>query len=322
MTEQHRDIQDVSVVQIGLNTNNLSGSLYLYAEVFGFANAGSNAIWGDTMLIQALSPADHAVVWWMIGDAPFFQLELFYHGSPKQRLQPADWRPSDHGWVRFGIAVDDFDRVVKGLGRWNIMPLGTAGIRSERRLAFRDPHIGCIVEVIERAAPGLPTVIYATRSVADINEARHFYQEVIGAPLEPLEILHQPADEALWGLVGAQRDGFLARFGTRVIEIVRYSDPEGRPNPADRLTSDQGIVNLALGSRNAKVIGDLIERIRDDGHPPTIVFGDGGDMIGTYFADAGCELEVFASSPQNDAAGGFTRAAPFLAHSGISSNHG
>jgi hypothetical protein len=313
MTTPRTDMRDVSIVQIGMNTINLSGSLCLFSEVFGFSNAGSNALWGDTILVQGLTARDHAVIWWLIGPAPFFQLELFNHGNPRARAQRADWRPCDHGWVRFGIAVSDYDRVVKGLAKMDIPVLGEAGTKGARRLAFRDPHIGCVIEAQESESADCPTMTYATSSVADIGQSRYFWGEVVGVPLEPLENLHQRADEALWGLAGAQREGFLARFGNRVLEIVEYKTPQGQPRTADHVISDQGIMNLALASRGHKVICDLINRVRADGHAPTRLFDNGSDLVGTYFTDAGCELEIFASPVAIDPHIGFTKGAPFLA---------
>src|SRR4051812_15820268 len=112
MAHQPRaDMKDVSVVQIGMNTADMAGTLGLYSDLFGFVNAGANALWGGVMKIQGLGDDAHSLIWWMVGGAPFFQLEFFTHGQPKQRPQPKGWRPCDQGWVRFGIAVNDFDRV-------------------------------------------------------------------------------------------------------------------------------------------------------------------------------------------------------------------
>jgi hypothetical protein len=313
MATPRADMQEVSIVQIGLNTLNLSGSLRLFSEVFGFSNAGGNVLWGDTIAVQGLTPRDHAVIWWLVGAAPFFQLELFNHGNPRARPQRADWRPCDHGWVRFGLAVRDLDRVATALARLRIPVLGKSGGMGLRRLAFRDPHIGCIIEAQESNQADCPTLTYATSSVADIGKARYFWGEVVGVSLEPLENLHHPSDEGLWGLAGAQREGFLARFGNRVLEIVEYCDPQGRPRATDHVIADQGIMNLALASRGHRVISELIGRVRAAGHAPTRLLDNGSDLVGTYFTDAGCELEIFASPVANDAYLGFTKGAPFLA---------
>ncbi len=300
------------IVQIGMNTSDLAGSLRFYREVFGFSNAGGNALWGDIMRIQGLDPGARSLIWWMVGAAPFFQLEFFHHTTPIQRPLPADWRPCDHGWVRFGVAVTQLAAIERGLEQWGIKPLmASAGEPRSRRLAFRDPFVGVIVEVSESPGGPCPRATYATSSVADLESARRFYGGVIGAELEPLARLHGPLDEALWGLPGAVREGFVARFGEMALEIVEYREPRGRPR-RDPLISDQGIMNVALGSRDLGAIRALLGRIRADGHEPTFVF-EGPETLGTYIVDAGCELEIFATPERFDAAVGFVRSAPFLA---------
>lgn len=310
--EPAADIGSIRVVQLGLNTSDLAGSLRLYRELFGFSNAGGNALWGEIMRIQGLGPDARSLIWWMVGGRPFFQLEFFHHTLPPQRPLPADWRPSDHGWVRFGIAVARIDGVALGLHRWGI-PLLCAprGAPGARRLAFRDPFVGAVVEVCEGLESSGPVMAYATNSVADLAQSRHFFGEVIGCELEPLERLHSAEDEALWGLPGASRDGFLARFGDTVLEVVSYRNPCGRPR-ADRGIANQGIMNVALGSRNLAAVRALLARIRADGHESTFVF-EGPDTLGTYIVDPGCELEIIATPEENDRHIGFLPAGPFLA---------
>jgi catechol 2,3-dioxygenase-like lactoylglutathione lyase family enzyme len=302
----------IQIVQIGMNTSDLAGSLRFYREIFGFSNAGGNALWGDIMRIQGLDPDARSLIWWMVGAAPFFQLEFFHHSRPIQRPLPADWRPCDHGWVRFGLAVSRLDEIERGLDRWGIKPLAaSAGEPGAKRLAFRDPFVGVIVEVGESRSGPCPRATYATSSVNDIESARRFYRDIIGSELEPLARLHPADDEALWGLMGAERDGFVARFGEMAIEVFEYRKPRGRARP-DPMISDQGIMNVAFGSRDLGRIRALLERIRADGHEPTFVF-EGPETIGTYFVDAGCEFEIFATPERFDAAVGFVPAAPFLA---------
>jgi catechol 2,3-dioxygenase-like lactoylglutathione lyase family enzyme len=305
-------LDKIKVVQIGLNTSDLAGSLQLYHELFGFQNAGGNVLWGNVMRMQGLEPDARSLIWWMVGGSDFFQLEFFTHSKPPQRPVPVDWRPSDHGWVRFGISVGNFANVIAGLERWNISALGgVTGEVGSRRLAFRDPHVGAVVEVVETTSPKTPTMTYATSSVADLAAARRYYHDVIGSEPEPIDGLHAPADEALWGLEGAEREGFVVRFGDVAVEVVEYRSPVGRPRP-DRLISDQGIMNIALGSRDVGVIRALLGRLRTAGHTSTYVF-EGPGVVGTYIVDPGCELEIFASPEANDAAIGFQRSGPFLA---------
>src|SRR5690606_10250117 len=105
------------LLQVALSTANLSGSLRLFSELFGFENAGGTAAWGNVLAMQQLPPETHCLVWWLVGATPLQQIELFQYGFPEQRPQPDDWRPSDCGWVRMGIAVRDFARVLEGMDR-------------------------------------------------------------------------------------------------------------------------------------------------------------------------------------------------------------
>jgi len=306
------DMKGVLVVQIGLCTADLPASLRLYNQVFGFKNAGGNVLWGETIRVQNLSPDSHALMWWMVNSVPFFQLEFFHHTNPKQRPLRADWRPSDQGWGRFGLAVADFDRVVQGLEHARIPVLGTRGAKGQRRLAFRDPHIGVIVEVIEKPSNTDTTLVYAANSVADIEASRKFYGEVVGGKIEPLETLHAAEDEALWGMTNVARKGFVVTFESGAcFEILEYTNPKGRPKPDDYRVSDQGIMNMALGSRSAPPISALIKRIIAAGGTATQVL-DTPDSAGTYIIDPGCELEILAMPEAADSMIGFTAALPFL----------
>ena len=82
-----------------------------------------------------------------------------------------------------------------------------------RRVAFADPHVGCVVEVFEEGAatPGgirprfydlVPAVVYVTLSVADLDEARRFYVDALGLEEEPETVLHHPRGR---GRLGTRR---------------------------------------------------------------------------------------------------------------------
>jgi catechol 2,3-dioxygenase-like lactoylglutathione lyase family enzyme len=310
--QRNPDMDDVVLAQVALNTADMTATLRLYSELFGFDNGGGGVAWGDIARVQGLGPEAYWVRWWMVGGRPFFQLELFHHGCPKQRPLPEDWRPSDHGWVRFGIAVDDFDRVVSGLQRRSMPVLGTTGAQGQRHLAFRDPYVGVIIEIMEGAATSCPAVIYATSSVPNITRARHLYQEVLGAEIQPLELLHKPEDERLWGLADAHREGFLVRLGDCFLEILSYSSPAGRPQPADHCIVDQGIMNVGLGSRNVAAIQALMARVQAAGVKITIpiVYGE---VAGTYVVEPDFPIELIGVPAHLDKLYGFVPIGRFVA---------
>lgn len=298
----------LATIQIGMNTRDLPGSLRLYAEAFGFQNAGAQGLWGELIRVQGLDPTARAVIWWLLGRQKFLQLELFQHTSPVQRPLPADWRPCDHGWVRFGVAVRDFARTLAALEANDVRPFTAPQVTNGlRRVAFRDPYIGVIVEVMEEG-PGLagyerdssgdgPALVYATSSVSDLESARRFYRDTLGFEVGPMEPLHAPGHEALWGLGGAEREGFLVHAGDMRIEVVQYRTPAGRPRRADYRTSDQGVTNVALGSRHVEPVAAAFERLAAVGlQPPYKVSGPG--VLAGYILAPDRELE-FVSLPES-----------------------
>ena len=294
----------MTCIQFGLNTTDMAATLRLYSDAFGFRNAGGQGIWGETIKIQGLSPDSRAIMWWMVGSQPFFQFEIFQHSKPEQRLRPEGWRPCDHGWVRFGIAVPDYDRALAILKDYGIAPEGQAGAAGQRRCAFYDPWIGAMVEV--REAPGAegPTVIYGAASVSDLDAARHYYGEVIGLELGDLAELHQLEDEALWGLAGAGREGFLVKSGDVWVEVVRYDDPQGRPRPADHRASDQCFFNVAFGSRQRADVANALERLRVAGVEQMNVL-ESSDILAAYVNQPERETEFSVILPELDAVLGF-----------------
>lgn len=313
-----------SLFQVGLNVADMAAALRFYAEVFGFANGGGQSGWGPGMRLQGLEPEGQALVWWMVAALPRTQLELFHHTGPVQRPQPSDWTPCDHGWVRFGIAVTCHDQVLARLAERGVPILGAAGdgISKGRRFAFRDPNSGVIVEVLEdhQDLPGSPlervhgldpAILYATLSVENIGEARHFFGDIIGLSLLPLDSLHRPEHEMLWGLGAAERTGFVAKAGASFIEVVEYTQPRGKQKRPDYRFSDQGIMNVGLFTRAPQTVQAVIDQLDAEERPPrSLITGPG--ILGTYVLEAGREVEFFSCPEHIEPYLGFTPVGPFL----------
>jgi catechol 2,3-dioxygenase-like lactoylglutathione lyase family enzyme len=297
----------LDVLQIGANSSDLPATVRLFAEAFGFRNAGANMLWGRSLGVQGLPPDGRAILWWMVGAQPFFQLEFFHHTSPAQRPKPADWSPADHGWGRFGVAVTDFDQALAVLARNGIaLPAPVVGGQGARRAAFLEPWLMTVVEVQEdRTLPG-PVVTYAASSVDDLEGARVFYRDVLG-----LEIVEDSGGEdELWGLEGARRRSFVARDSRGLrLEIVEYLG--GRPRPADYRCSDQGVVNVCLGGTDAAPVKAAMARARAAGIVPPLVLEGGGLCCG-YLTAPGREIELAAIPEARHATAGFVAAAPFI----------
>lgn len=293
-----------SFFQVGLNVRDMAAALRFYSEVFGFANGGGQAGWGHGMRLQGLEPSGQALIWWMVAGGRYTQLELFHHTGPDQRPQPADWSPADLGWVRMGIAVSRFDRVIERLRDRDIAVALSSPAEPLRRGIFRDPQSRIFVEVLEdgpllpghpfERAHGLdPIMLYATASVADLTDAQNFYGKIMGLPLEPLEVLHDPRHEALWGLDGAERSGFVARTPTGLIEVVEYARPEGRAKAPDYRFSDQGIMNIGFLGTEPQDVQNVIDQLDAENRPPhTLITGPG--TLGTYVLEPGREVEFFS----------------------------
>jgi catechol 2,3-dioxygenase-like lactoylglutathione lyase family enzyme len=258
--------------QIAMCTADLPRTIRLYTEGLGFADGGGRLLWGERVAkIQALPSGDAATfaLWWLVGRQDFVQLELFAHTTPAQKPLPADWRPSDLGWVRFGVAVPDFDAALGRLRALGVETL-TEPVAHEglRRVCFREPGAGVVVELLEEGAavPGgirprhfdlVPAVVYAAVSIADLDRARRFFVQTLGFVEEPGTVLHLPEHEALWGLDGAKRESFVARGGDVYLEVVRYDDPPGRPKDDGYLLSDQGFMNVGVGHREQELLDGM-----------------------------------------------------------------
>lgn len=285
------------VFQIALVSADLPASLRFYAEAFGYLNGGGQCGWGSK--IQGLRSDTRHIMWWMVGQQKFFQLELFGYTCPVSQPLPADWRPSDIGWTRFGLVVANFDGCLEALKDHGVGPLAPAIVKNGRRhVAIRDPHVGMIIEVMESdpQRPEGPLFSYATSSVSNLDSARSFYRDVLELEILPLERLHTPSDETLWGLRGAERDGFVVCMDGVFIEVVQYRTPVGRPKPTGYQLSDQGIQNIAVGGRQAAPVARVLERLKAAGYVPPYTFNNGENICG-YITDPERSFE-FASIPE------------------------
>jgi catechol 2,3-dioxygenase-like lactoylglutathione lyase family enzyme len=207
--------------------------------------------------VQGL-PRAASTCWWLLGQNPWFQLELFQFERPMAKLMPADFRPCDIGYTRIGIWVEDFDATLQRLAGLGSQPLTVVqGAPGERRACVRNPD-GVYVEIMEddplpqfeqRGRHECPAAIRSvTLSVPELADAAAFLEKGIGLAASTVT-LHTPEHETLWGLAGATAERRLFDGGDVLVEVVKYLDPAGRPWPDDHLLSDQGILNIAFGAR-------------------------------------------------------------------------
>jgi catechol 2,3-dioxygenase-like lactoylglutathione lyase family enzyme len=263
--------------QVGISTLDITKSQHWWSDGLGMAPSGLMDIDAyvkaeleqgrlpegfDMAALQDLpAPVELDYLGWAVDQQDFFQMELFQYRAPVPRpLSPA-WSPADIGYSMVSVHVTDLDATIRRLAERGTPtvtePLGTAG---SRRVCVRDPD-GVLVELmeddprtprpIERAHPGLGAAVRGVRvSVPDLDEARRFYVATLGLERDAPDRLHQPAHEQLWGLAGAACDAELLWLGDCWIELVRYTNPVGRPRSRDYRICDQGFLNIALGARS------------------------------------------------------------------------
>jgi catechol 2,3-dioxygenase-like lactoylglutathione lyase family enzyme len=261
--------------QIALSSVDLTRSHWWYRTALGFRTAGerrrrAGAHWAK---VPGLPEASFDV-WCLVGRQRFMQIEFFEFRRPRMRRLPPDRRLCDFGYSMVGIHVPRFDdsleRIMRVGGAPLTEPLGQPG---ERRVCLRDPD-GILLELMEDpvlVAPDpsdsadsdqahLPSIASVTVAVPDLDRVRAFWVDVLGFDELPATTVHQQHHEALWDLQGASRECAVLRAGEVALEFARYLEPVGRSRPAGHMISDQGVLNIALGSTSKESFYAVYER--------------------------------------------------------------
>jgi hypothetical protein len=273
------------ICQIAMCSADIPASARLWTEVFGFAHAGGRPFWGERLAqIQRLpTGADSTCMIW---------------------------------WVRWGVAVPDFDAVVTRLLARGVRPL-TEPIEVDglRRVCFRELGAAVTVEIFEDGAglPGgrpernlqlPPSVVYAAISVSDLALVRELFVTVFEAEEIASDTLHRTTDEALWGLAGARRTCAVFRLGEILVEVCQYVDPVPRCPAPGSLVSDQGLMNVAIGFRDMQQLRDTVTRAAGLGVTATAALPTTAGGIYLWLTD-GISIEVLVSPRHLDAEFGF-----------------
>ena len=123
-TEKH-------ICQVAFTALNAPALREWYATVFGLVKSGKMLFFPPaTSRVQGI-PGAWEKCSWLIDQQDYFQLEFFQFWKPRGQLKSADWRPSDFGYNMVGIAVNDFDQVLRNVGAFSAVPrpriVGEAG---------------------------------------------------------------------------------------------------------------------------------------------------------------------------------------------------
>lgn len=304
--------ESMSLCQIAMSATDSARTCRWYRSTFGYLPSGGATFAGeDVSAIQGLPDVDTAVRW-LVDQQEFFQLEVFEYTNPRPR--PRGGRgPRDIGYAMIGVHVADFDATLRRLRRTGGRPLtAPVGAPGARRVCLRDPE-GVLVEVMEDGAPagGVPrpevpvATRFATLSVVDLEEARQQWLDAFDLVEDAPDALHQPRHEVLWGLGGARRRTSVLRAGDLAVELVQYLDPPPRPRPAGYRISDQGLLNVAMGSRSKAAVERSWRRLgRYCGEGRLWEFGD-SHVLGYTTDPQGFSIEVLAANPAWDHVTGY-----------------
>lgn len=257
--------------QLALSTIDLTRTHWWYQRALGFAAAGERRERGgpDFAAVPGL-PEAALEVWCLVGRQPFMQIEMIQFTRPIMRRQRKSWRRCDIGYSTVGIYVGDFDAAVDCIhrvgGEFITEPIGERGYR---RICLLDPD-HTLVELMEDSLIGempvpqerqaLPRVACVSLSVRSIGRALPFWVDVLGCERVTDTLVHTADHERLWGLGSAIRETAVVRTGDVFLEFAQYSRPQSRDRPAGYMLSDQGILNVALGTTDRSEFDDVYRR--------------------------------------------------------------
>jgi catechol 2,3-dioxygenase-like lactoylglutathione lyase family enzyme/uncharacterized protein YndB with AHSA1/START domain len=259
-------VTDKQICQVAFTALNAPALREWYVNVFGLVKAGKMLFFPPaTSRVQGI-PGAWEKCSWAIDQQDYFQLEFFQFWKPRGQLKSPEWRPCDIGYNMVGIAVNDFDQVLRNVGAFSAVPrpqiVGEAG---RRRACVNDPE-GNWVEILECdpltliegvdasvLRPEVPAVVRTIRaSVPSLEDARETFVDAMGlVEVEDFQ-LHTARDEKLWGLPRAKCRSLVLRSTNFLLELVEYKSPQPGPWPAGYSLADQGIMNIALGYRDSQ----------------------------------------------------------------------
>lgn len=114
--------------------------------------------------------------------------------------------------------------------------------------------------------PGIIGIHHIGVSVPDLDKAREFYLDILGAveEVEPLQWADNPFIDRVVSLKGSAARQFFCRLGNVQIEVFEYSAPKQPPLNKARGVNEYGYTHFAL---QVKDIAAVYERIVAAGLP-------------------------------------------------------
>ena len=114
---------DKHICQVAFSALNAAALRDWYANVFGLVKSGKILFFPpSTSRVQGI-PGAWEKCSWLIDQQDYFQLEFFQFWAPHSKLKSNEWRPSDIGYNMVGIAVSDFDQVLRNISAFSGLSL-------------------------------------------------------------------------------------------------------------------------------------------------------------------------------------------------------
>jgi catechol 2,3-dioxygenase-like lactoylglutathione lyase family enzyme/carbon monoxide dehydrogenase subunit G len=318
---------DKHINQLAFTALNAPALREWYANVFGLVKTGKFIFFPPaTTNVQGIKGAWEKCCW-LIDQQDYFQLEFFQFLSPRTRLKPDNWRPCDIGYNMIGIAVNDFDQVLRNVGAFSaIDPPQAVGEPGNRRACVADPEDN-LVEIYECdpltqiegtnggiVRPEVPSVVRMMRaSVPNLEDARQAFSEALGLQEVKDFQLHTEQDEAMWGLPGAKANSLLLRSDNFLLELVEYQSPKPKPRPEGYTLADQGFMNFAMGYRSNRDYNQSFEHATRHGMTPNGKVSDFGLFRVMYVNDRhGFSVEMLNARKSLWSLSGFNYPDPYV----------
>lgn len=294
------DLVAMPLVQIAMTALDPDRTTRWYRDVLGFAESGEvRGMGGPEAEAMTGLPSLRCDIFWMLDSHDFFQLEFFRFDDPVSATGTR--APTDIGYSLIGVHVQNFDAALDRV-QVSGSPLGPVlGDPGSRRTCTQDPE-GVWVELRERnpvegnarsVRPSPVTTCFVRAVVEDLDGSRACFESALG--LCPTGIrLHEPADETLWHAEPTDTDACVLDAGGILVELVRYRSTTPRPLPAGYRICDQGLLNIALGSRSTADYTATVDSVRRAGHQLHSEMTIGSAAARYMVTDQGLSVELLA----------------------------
>ncbi|GFM30575.1 VOC family protein [Novosphingobium sp. PY1] len=148
---------------------------------------------------------------------------------------------------------------------------------------------------MSRKLPGVIGMHHIGVSVPDLDKAREFYLDILGAveEVEPLSWADNPFIDRIVGLEGSAARQFFCRLGNVQIEVFEYSAPRQAPLAPDRGVNEYGYTHFAIQVEDLEAVHERIVAAGLPVHAPPDMSSITVDADGTKHGYSGTYCRDF-----------------------------